>query len=261
MRTHHGLSPELRREFDLRGVAKLARAVPLSDVKTMADLLWASLAKNHGLRRGEPDTWTLERPFGHQAIQASGAFAAMASPAVVGALDDLMGQGAWQPPERWGQPLVCFPTREQPWTLPHQIWHLDGPAEPGGHIRIGRIFVILEPLIERGGGTIFAEGSHHFVRRLAERNGAPLSSGDTRAGLKSLHPWFRDLMKAGDPSARLEKYKGAPTLVDGVKLQVTEMTGDPGDVWIMHPDLLHAPAPNVRNTPRMVLTQFVSPKP
>ena len=75
-----------------------------------------------------------------------------------------------------------------------------------------------------------------------------------------MHPWFRDLMKAGDPSARLEKYKGAPTLVDGVKLQVTEMTGDPGDVWIMHPDLLHAPAPNVRKTPRMVLTQFVSPK-
>ena len=42
--------------------------------------------------------------------------------------------------------------------------------------------------------------------------------------------------------------------------QVAEMTGDPGDVWLMHPNAVHAGAPNVLEAPRLVLTQFVLPK-
>jgi hypothetical protein len=35
------------------------------------------------------------------------------------------------------------------------------------------------------------------------------------------------------------------------------MLGEPGDVILMHPLMLHAPMPNVLATPRMMLTQFV----
>jgi ectoine hydroxylase-related dioxygenase (phytanoyl-CoA dioxygenase family) len=47
--------------------------------------------------------------------------------------------------------------------------------------------------------------------------------------------------------------------VDGVEVRVEEMTGDPGDIWLMHPAALHAAAPNVREAPRLVLAQLVLP--
>lgn len=256
-----GLTPAERQAFEACGAVRIPAAVPRAETAAMADRLWRSLEKNHGLRRDAPETWTVERPFRHRGVKASGAFAPMGSPAVRAALDDLMGQGGWLEPERWGQPLVCFPGTERPWSLPHQIWHLDGPAEPGSHIRLGRVFVILGPLAAGGGGTIMAAGSHRFVQRLAERNGGPLSSADTRTQLKSLHPWFRDLMsRSDDPAQRITRFTGEDVLADDVPLRVIEMTGEPGDAWLMHPDILHAPAPNVLDTPRMVLTQFVNPK-
>jgi hypothetical protein len=45
--------------------------------------------------------------------------------------------------------------------------------------------------------------------------------------------------------------------LDGVQVRVGEMLGEPGDVILMHPLILHAPTPNVLATPRMMLTQFV----
>ena len=256
-----GLTPEQRHAFDTRGCVRLDGAIPRRDAEAMADRLWADLARRHGLRKGAPETWTTARPFGHQAIQASGAFAPMASPAVQSALDDLMGPGAWAVPDKWGQPLVCFPTPDVAWTVPHQIWHLDGPAEPGDHIRLGRVFALLAPLAPRGGGTLMAEGSHRLVQALVAQHGAVLKSGDTRTRLKALHPWFSDLMSAGgDPDERTSLFMETTTLAGHVELRVTEMTGEPGDVWLMHPDMLHAPAPNVLAAPRLVVTQFVSPK-
>jgi ectoine hydroxylase-related dioxygenase (phytanoyl-CoA dioxygenase family) len=50
------------------------------------------------------------------------------------------------------------------------------------------------------------------------------------------------------------------TCVDGIDVRVVEMTGQPGDVYLMHPTLLHAPSRNVRNSPRLALTQWVEGK-
>jgi ectoine hydroxylase-related dioxygenase (phytanoyl-CoA dioxygenase family) len=50
------------------------------------------------------------------------------------------------------------------------------------------------------------------------------------------------------------------TRVAGVPLQVEEMTGQPGDLYLMHPRALHAGAPNATDQPRLVLSQFVLPK-
>jgi hypothetical protein len=45
--------------------------------------------------------------------------------------------------------------------------------------------------------------------------------------------------------------------LDDVPVRVCEMLGEPGDLLLMHPLMLHAPTPNVLATPRMMLTQFV----
>jgi ectoine hydroxylase-related dioxygenase (phytanoyl-CoA dioxygenase family) len=47
------------------------------------------------------------------------------------------------------------------------------------------------------------------------------------------------------------------TCVDGVTVRVVEMTGEAGDVYFMHPSLLHAPSPNACNQPRLALTQWI----
>jgi hypothetical protein len=48
-------------------------------------------------------------------------------------------------------------------------------------------------------------------------------------------------------------------IVGGVPLRVVELTGESGDVILMHCDCFHAAAPNRRTEPRMMLTGIVYP--
>lgn len=257
-----GLSGDQRRRFDERGMVRLEGAISPCAVEEMAARLWDDLAHRHGAQREHRATWRTERPTAFRALQDTGAFNAMASLQVRAALDDLMGRDRWEEPPVWGQPLVCFPGRERDWTVPHQGWHLDGPAEPRRDewVRMGRVFAILGPLSAGGGATLVAEGSHRLVEALAARNGGALSSAEMRMRLKAEHPWFRDLATAGEAAARIGRFMDRETRVGEVALRLAEMTGEPGDVWLMHPSCLHAAAPNVLAVPRLALTQFVAPK-
>lgn len=63
----------------------------------------------------------------------------------------------------------------------------------------------------------------------------------------------------------LEKWESQPcstvherrTVVEGVKLRVVEMTGEPGDVILAHPMIVHAPAKNCSSMPRFALSATV----
>jgi ectoine hydroxylase-related dioxygenase (phytanoyl-CoA dioxygenase family) len=253
-----GLSPEQRRRFDERGLVRLDGFVPRATAETMAERLWADLARREGLQRRAPASWRVERPFQFQALQASGAFDAMATPAVRALLDDLLGRDRWAPPAHWGQPLVCFPTAGD-WDVPHRQWHLDGPCDPAARRSlVGRLFLILAPLSPHGGGTVVATGSHRIVEAIADRAGVQLSSSEMRKRLRAEHGWFDALMSPGD--GRVARFMDAGVEVAGVPLQVEEMTGRPGDLYLMHPRALHAPAPNKASGPRFVVSQFVLPK-
>jgi len=46
----------------------------------------------------------------------------------------------------------------------------------------------------------------------------------------------------------------------GVPVRVCEMLGEPGDVILMDPLMLHGLTPNARETPRMMLTEWVYAK-
>jgi ectoine hydroxylase-related dioxygenase (phytanoyl-CoA dioxygenase family) len=257
-----GLSADQRRAFDERGLVKLPRAIARSAAEEMAQRLWAELARRHHIHRRERKTWRIERPADLRAIQDSDAFRAMASPTVVAALDELMGRGGWERPPHWGQPLVCFPSQHR-WDVPHKSWHLDLPAEPRWQGKlVGRIFAIVAPLEPQGGGTLVAIGSHRIVQALVDDARELQSSADMRRRLQSKSRWFADLMaptRLGELK-RIERFMESETVVDGVPLRVDEMTGEPGDVFFMHPAVLHAAAPNVLTEPRLVLSQFVMPK-
>lgn len=252
------LTLDERRVFEDRGLVRLPGLVSAKACAEMADRLWAEMARKDGVQRQAPATWTVERPAHFKKLQDGGAFAAMGSPEVRAALDALMGAGRWVEPATWGQSLVCFPGGAQTWDLPHQGWHVDLPIDPGGAL-VGRVFLILEPLRPRGGGSLLALGSHRLTRRLAEAAGSTLSSGEVRKRLVVAYPWFAALMSASGED-RAQRFMGRAEMVDDVACQVAEMTGEPGDVWLMHPHSLHGSAPNVLDAPRMALTQFVAPK-
>lgn len=253
-----GLSTAQRRAFEDRGLLKLPGLLAAADAEAMADRLWAYIAEKHGMRRGARKTWTQERPWEFQGISKSDAFAGFASPGVRALLDEVMGEGRWAEPAYWGQPLVCFPVGQSEWRLPSRVWHIDGPVDPPARWRpMARLFAILAPVEPHGGGTLVATGSHRIVLEMARRAGRQLSSAETRKRLQAAHPWFTELGAEDARPDRTARFMDRETVVDGVPLRIEEMTGEPGDVWLMHQNALHAPSPNARAAPRLALAQTV----
>lgn len=55
------------------------------------------------------------------------------------------------------------------------------------------------------------------------------------------HPWLRGQWMAGDNDGdRIQRCMNDDTVIDGVPLRVVELTGEPGDVVLMHPPT-HSP--------------------
>jgi hypothetical protein len=256
-----GLSQHHRDQFLTTGVVRLQGVVPRSAAAAMADRLWETLAGQHGMIRDRPETWTKERPAQFRDLRHSGAFADMASPSLTALLDDLFGEGGWKPPTHWGQPLVTFPTGRAAWSVPHAAWHLDIP--PGQVLEPWpdyiRIFTFLAPLEPGGGGTVYVSGSHRVVMQLMAN--APrrdrIRSATISGALRLESPWIAALCSPNDDPQRTARFTQTGSKVRGIDLHVGEMTGQPGDVILMHPATLHSLSPNCRTTPRLMLAESV----
>lgn len=229
-------------DFEERGLVRLPGAIPADDVAAMRERFWAFLAER-GIDRDRPGTWPAGTPRRLQALRRSGAFAAMASPAVRAALDDLLGE--WRSPPAWGLPLVTFPT-PPPWRAPAAGWHVDshGPDHRGV-----TVFAFLAPVVAGGGGTVVVEASHRLVARHIEKT-AVWRPAEVRAALAAAHPWLRSAVTGDSPAGRT-------SVLDDVPVAVRELTGEPGDVVLMHPSTLHAAAPNTAATPRLMLVEII----
>ncbi|HEX5263904.1 MAG TPA: hypothetical protein VFW13_10285 [Phenylobacterium sp.] len=225
------------------GVVRLQAAIPLSDIKTMASALRRKLDARPQ-RNARPSKLS----------SRTGEFDGMASPAVRSVLDSILGR--WEEPTHWGLPLVSFHTGEAAWDVPREHWHIDLGARPGD-LRLARIFAFLEPSRPGGGGTGYVTGSHRLFEALFAETGGALPSAQARQRLEARSPWLAALTSRQDKGERIDRFMRAGSELDGVPLRVGEMLGDPGDVILMHPLMLHAPTPNVLSTPRMMLTQFV----
>jgi ectoine hydroxylase-related dioxygenase (phytanoyl-CoA dioxygenase family) len=127
-------------------------------------------------------------------------------------------------------------------------------AEP----RPVQYFAFLDSVRPRGGGTLALAGSHRLVAPYLGE-GEAFRMGRVRTSL-AVHPWLRALWTpddSSDPDDRIRRYLGEETVVDGVPLRVLELTGEPGDVVVMHCDTFHAVAPNRSGRPRWMLTEIV----
>ncbi|HEX9357460.1 MAG TPA: hypothetical protein VF933_27050 [Streptosporangiaceae bacterium] len=92
------LSQKARAEFAERGVIWLRGAFSRGEAARMRRRVWARLARL-GATEDDPATWASADVTGlSKAIKRDRVFAALGSPVVRGAVDDLLGQDAWGPP-------------------------------------------------------------------------------------------------------------------------------------------------------------------
>jgi ectoine hydroxylase-related dioxygenase (phytanoyl-CoA dioxygenase family) len=142
------------------------------------------------------------------------------------------------------QILVTPPDTDR-WTLPTG-WHPDSPRLASGESLGVQLFALLDTVEPRGGGTLAVAGSHRLVDE-----GRFLRAADIAARLRR-EAFFKGLY-AGEPSDG--EGGGLPKgAVGDVPLEVIELTGAPGDVYLMDLRLLHSAAPNASTRPRMMIT-------
>lgn len=250
--SHAGLTPQQLEQYRTEGVVHLPAAIPLRDVEAMLAALWRRLRTRHGIDRDRRESWYVPHPA--QLGANNDDFASMASPQVLAILDQLLPAG-WKQPPRWGLPMVTLPGFAARWDVPHKGWHLDMPATADPP-RVARLFLLLAPHVPGGGGTGYVTGSHRLAADVAREAGRPLHSGDLRK-LLAREPWFEALFSRRKGEDRIARFMQAQGLAGGAAVRVGEMTGEPGDVYVMDPLVLHATMPNAGPTPRLMLMEGV----
>jgi ectoine hydroxylase-related dioxygenase (phytanoyl-CoA dioxygenase family) len=245
-------------EFDQLGLVRLPGAVPSRAADAMCDRVWQALHRKHQIERNDPDTWRRKRFGGTHHLPKTETFPEVGSPQIRAALDDLLGADNWEPPKTWGALLVAFPESRDRWEVPHQAWHLDYPAiRPREKPFAVRVFTCLAKLEAGGGGTLFLTGSHRLAQELVEKRGAEsLRSREVSKGLTDESPWVRSL-RSRDERVDRARFMQAGAEIDGIPIQVVEMTGEPGDVVLAHPMIVHSASTNCRSVPRIVVAGIV----
>lgn len=236
------LTHDLLEAYHREGAVRLPGAVPPRDAEAMAATLRRKIEA-----RPKPGA----RPA--KLSSRTGEFNAMASPTVRAAFDEILGD--WEEPGHWGMPLVSFHTGEARWDVPHEHWHIDLGAPPTDR-KLARLFVVLATSRPCGGGTGFIAGSHRLIQAQMDKAGRALPSAEVRKALAARSDWFAALTAQPTGEDRMRRFMDEGSELDGVTVRVCEMLGEPGDVILMHPLMMHAPTPNVLATPRMMLTQF-----
>jgi hypothetical protein len=220
--------------------------------------VWQGLARD-GIERDDPTTWTVERPTHLQGLRNHPVFREIASPTVLEAIDAILEGRPYPAPKDWGSLFIAFPT-PQPWRLPAGGWHIDAkytsPLRPAGGVRT---FALLGDVAAHAGATLVMSSSHRLVHRWFRERPPP--AGARSADMRKLllaHPYFHDLQTEGEALERIDRFMNSAERSGDISLQVTELTGSAGDVFLLDPLTMHAAAPNAGTAPRFLLSGGVT---
>ncbi len=238
------------------GWARLPGVVPPRDVAAVTERVWAFFAKR-GVLQDDPTNWPSGFASKLQGLRQSGMFNVFANPTTTALLDQLLGEDSWSESEAWGPALVTWP-QPGPWQLPHKNWHFDlpGRGDPD-QPKAARLFGFVSSVEPRGGGTLVVEGSHQLIcRLLAEHPNKDLGqSNDLRRRLSERYPWFAALSRPGGD--RVQQFMLDGDQLDGVRVRVVELSGNPGEIVAMLPWSMHTWSMNTTADPRFMVTHTV----
>jgi hypothetical protein len=150
-------------------------------------------------------------------------------------IDDLCGQGRWYATNNgagyW--PILLPGFAKPPWRPLNKEWHVEGNwfhhrlSSPEQGLVCLQLFTDIEP---GGGGTAVRVGSHRYTACIlaeAEPDGLTPRELDLRATAATQH------------------------------LSVVEVTGEAGDIIIMHPFTVHAPSTNTSDRARIAAIKLI----
>lgn len=204
------------------GYAKVEHVAP----RAVADAARAVLWKQLGLRADDPDRWS--EPVKWTAdMTGQGPFGELVrSRKLSAALDAVCGSGGWQPRYSLGNIPVRFPVSPP---AEDRGWHVDAntPLPDGTWAVTGRphtvlVLTLLSDIGPDDAPTRIRVGSHHDVARVLGAD--PLDLEEMGRVV--------DQASAGRP--------------------VRHATGEPGDVYIVHPFTAHAADEHRGRTPRFM---------
>ncbi|WP_284124483.1 phytanoyl-CoA dioxygenase family protein [Parerythrobacter aestuarii] len=243
-------SEPLSTEMIRSGLVKVEGMVAPHDVHAARDRVLA-LANEHGLfSEGRwmhsPSSFGYPKPFRNalNALNYDPTFPDLLGAPVQTMVEGILGQGVMPLPP--GQQLLFTLPGQQDWQVPHDVWHLDMPrlgedASPGL-----QAFTFLEDVDPGGGATLVVAGSHRLL------NGDQFLKSKQVKQKLAAEPFFRWLFDpARTPITNPAEAKGQ---MHGVDLQVVELCGKVGDVFLMDLRVLHTPAPNCSETARIMAT-------
>jgi hypothetical protein len=249
------LTPAEVQCFERNGYVVVREAFSRADALAMERRWWQELEDRHNIRPDDRSGWR-QLPADLKAAKRDPIQARILTDTVRRVFDDLLGEGAWQPPRDWGRPLVTFP-EPGAWELPTGLWHWDNPCDLHvDHPRALFVVSFIGSVAQRGGGTLILSGSPRLLiqqeRRIPadERRG---SIATLRDRFHRSHPWIMALTgQVPSPADRIAAFMDRETIVEGVPLRVVELTGEPGDMVFCHPVMVHCVAPNRGTRPRFM---------
>jgi len=250
---------EIRSRFADTGVVRLDGACSRERADAMKRTVWGFIERRDGIVERDPSTWpTDEWIGGMKKIKRRPVFDVLDNEPVRAALDAIFGEGEWRrPTNQGGQILFTFP-RPGPWVLPDG-WHMDCGFEratwPVFAVKLFAFFDTVEPC---GGGTMILPGVHRVVDRYRSR--IPEGTGGGMVNWKRFmrhDPWLAALLEGESMADGGRSLVGTRHDVDGVPVEVMELTGDPGDVVITHLHVFHSAAPNTSTRPRQMIGKAV----
>lgn len=149
------------------------------------------------------------------------------------AMNDLAG-AKLKPSQPHSQILLSFP-HKMDWSLNGLNWHLDLTPPQADQIPGVQAFVLVDDVQPQGGATLALAGSHklHYVSHNC-----------------SAHEILR---RSSDFSSNPENYLKSQ-VIEGTPIQIIEMSGRAGDVYLMDLRVLHSPSINARRNIRMMAT-------
>jgi len=249
------LSPEEIARFEADGFVVIKGAFSPDDAAEMRREWWAELEKVHGIREHDRSTWFQPLP-DLKAAKFGTVGAKLGSARLRGAIDDLVGAGAWPEPKHWGRVLTTFP-QAGVWDVPTKLWHSDSPSSWHRERMNGvMLFSFVGDVRPGGGGTLILAGSPRLLAlrdRELRRQDPGADAARDRDRFYRWAPWLRALSGA-DPSPpdRPLSFMREGAEIEGVPVRVVELTGEPGDVVACHPTIAHCVSPNCGEAPRFM---------
>src|SRR5262245_59699524 len=110
------MSAESAEHFRVHGWMRVPSAFTSDEAAAMRDAVWRVIA-TRGLRKGEPSSWSEERPVHLQALKDDPVFHTVWSKQVIAAIDEVLEGQAWRKPKSCGALFIAFPSKSA-WNIP-----------------------------------------------------------------------------------------------------------------------------------------------